>query len=131
MSDPDPKRKLEELEIRLAKLRAAGQPEKPHQQDYHSQAQLAWRMVTEMVAGLAIGFGIGFGLDTLLGSTPWLMVTFTVLGIVAGIRVMMRSAAELQTDYVPPEDAGDLQDEDAFEADEDEGNGYGDGNARR
>ncbi len=130
VSEPDPKRKLDELEARLAKLRAAREPEKPHQQEYHSQAQLAWRMVTEMVAGLAIGFGIGFGLDTLFGTKPWLMVIFTVLGIVAGIRVMMRSAAELQTDYVPPE-KGDWQDDDAFEADEDEGNGYGDGNARR
>jgi len=27
-------------------------------------------------------FGIGFGLDRWIGTTPWLMITFTVLGAV-------------------------------------------------
>ena len=52
-------------------------------------------MVTELVAGLLIGFGIGYGLDVLLGTTPILLVLFTLLGFAAGVRVMMRTAAEL------------------------------------
>lgn len=96
MSDPDPKRQLDALEAKIAAAKAARASDRTHQEEHYSQAQLAWRMVTEMVAGLGIGFCIGYGLDVLLGTGPWLMVLFTVLGIVAGIRVMMRSAAEIQ-----------------------------------
>ncbi len=96
MSDPDPKRQMAELEARIAAAKAARAPGKPHQEEHYSQAQLAWRMVIEMVAGLGIGFGIGYGLDVLLGTLPWMMLIFTMLGLVAGIKVMMRSAAEIQ-----------------------------------
>lgn len=96
VSDDDPKRQMAELDAKLAAHRAAEKAGKSHQEEHHSQAQLAWRMVTEMVAGLGIGFGIGYGLDVLLGTTPFLMVLFTLLGIAAGINVMMRSAAEIQ-----------------------------------
>lgn len=96
MSEPDPKRKLEELEAKLAAVKAGQAQEKAHQEEHYSQAQVAWRMVTEMVSGLGIGFGIGYGLDVLFGTTPFLMVLFTLLGIAAGINVMMRTAAEVQ-----------------------------------
>jgi ATP synthase protein I len=53
-------------------------------------------MVIELVAGVAIGFGIGYGLDTLLGTRPWLMMVFTILGFIAGVKTMIRSAREVQ-----------------------------------
>ncbi len=96
MSDTDPKRKLDELEAKLAARRMSQKAVKSHQEEHYSQGQLAWRMVTEMVAGLGIGFGIGYGLDVLFGTTPFLMVLFTLLGIAAGINVMLRSAREIQ-----------------------------------
>lgn len=58
---------------------------------------MGWRMVTELVAGLGLGFGIGYGLDSLLGTLPWLMLLFTMLGLAAGVNVMMRTAKEFQT----------------------------------
>ena len=97
MSDDDRKRKMAELDAKLAAHRAAAKGGKAHQEEHYSQAQQGWRMVTEMVAGLGIGFGIGYGLDSLLGTTPWLMVLFTLLGIAAGIKVMIRTAQEFQT----------------------------------
>ena len=96
VSDQDPKRKLDDLDAKLSAYKAGQTSEKAHQEEHYSQANIAWRMVTEMVAGLGIGFGIGYGLDVLLGTTPFLMVLFTLLGIAAGINVMMRSAAEIQ-----------------------------------
>jgi ATP synthase protein I len=96
LTETDPKRQLEELEAKLAALKQGQEQDKAHQEEHYSQAQIAWRMVTEMVAGLGIGFGIGYGLDTLFGTTPFLMVLFTLLGIAAGINVMMRTAAEVQ-----------------------------------
>ncbi|QQA43442.1 AtpZ/AtpI family protein [Pelagovum pacificum] len=95
MSEPDNADRLKALEERIRK--AKGEPEVAHHSEsHHSQAQLAWRMVTELVAGLGIGFGIGYGLDVLLGTGPWLMVLFIFLGLAAGVKVMLRSAQELQ-----------------------------------
>ncbi len=88
--------RLKALEARLNAVRARTEPEKPHMEEHYSQAQLAWRMVIELVAGLGIGFAIGYGLDSLLGTRPWLMVVFTILGFIAGVKTMIRSAAEMQ-----------------------------------
>jgi ATP synthase protein I len=95
MSDPDERRRLEELEARIAAAKAAQAP-KPRMDEHYSQAQLAWRMVIELVAGLGIGFGIGYGLDSLLGTLPIFLVLFTLAGLAAGIKTMLRSAQEVQ-----------------------------------
>lgn len=92
--EPDPER-LAALEKKLDEVKRARAP-KPRADQQLSQANMAWRMVIEMVSGLGIGFGIGYGLDALLGTQPWLMVLFTLLGLAAGIRVMIRSAQEMQ-----------------------------------
>lgn len=96
MSEGDPKERLAELEARIAAAKGAKE-ETPHQEEHYSQAQQAWRMVIELVSGLGIGFGIGYGLDAILGTTPWLMVLFALLGFAAGINVMIRTAQEFQT----------------------------------
>ncbi len=53
----------------------------------------AVRIGVEMVASLAVGAGIGWLLDQWLGSGPWLMVIFLILGMGAAMmsvyRVMM------------------------------------------
>ncbi|GAB4292441.1 MAG: AtpZ/AtpI family protein [Roseovarius sp.] len=95
MGDPDDGERLARLEERIARLKARDAP-KPHQEEQFSQAQLAWRMVIELVTGLLIGFGMGYGLDSLLGTMPLFLVVFTLLGLAAGIRTMMRSAREVQ-----------------------------------
>lgn len=89
--DPD---RLAALEAKLAAKRP--KPDKAHMEEHYSQAQLAWRMVIELVAGLGIGFGIGYGLDHLLGTSPWLMVVFVLLGFAAGVKTMVASAKEIQ-----------------------------------
>ncbi|WP_121061372.1 AtpZ/AtpI family protein [Chachezhania antarctica] len=96
MTDEDDQRqRLAQLEAKLDAAKKARVPPPP-KQDAHSQAQLAWRMVIELVAGLGIGFGLGYGLDTLLGTKPLFIVVFIFLGFAAGIKTMMRSAAEVQ-----------------------------------
>ncbi len=95
MSEPEDQKRLRALEARIAELRAARAPQ-PAKADGHTLGQAAWRMVTELVAGLLVGFGIGLGLDALFGTRPWLLVLFTMLGLWAGIRVMMRTAEDIQ-----------------------------------
>ena len=84
--------RLRALETRLGEKA----PEKPQSrgEEHFSQANMAWRMVTELVAGLGIGFLIGFGLDYVTGLRPVFMVVFVLLGLAAGIKTMMRTANE-------------------------------------
>lgn len=95
MDDPERSERLAQLEERINRLKSKDAPT-PHQDTHYSQAHLAWRMVIELVAGLLIGFGIGYGLDRLFGTIPVFLVLFTLLGLAAGIRTMMRSAQEIQ-----------------------------------
>lgn len=92
-SDDD---RMAALEARIAAAKSRTKPERNQKEDHHSMAQTAWRMVIELVAGLGIGFGIGYGLDWLFGTTPWLMVVFVILGFIAGVKTMIRSANEIQ-----------------------------------
>lgn len=92
-SDED---RMQALEARIAAAKSRANPERSKVEEHHSQAQLAWRMVLELVTGLGIGFGIGYGLDWTFGTSPWLMVVFTVLGFVAGVKTMIRSSDEIQ-----------------------------------
>ena len=97
MAEEPDRARLAALEEKLAKAKEAVEgPQKRHQDNEYSQAQLAWRMVIELVAGLGIGFGIGYGLDTLLGTMPLFLVLFILAGFAAGIKTMLRSAKEVQ-----------------------------------
>jgi ATP synthase protein I len=91
---PDPER-LRQLEARIAEKKQALGPG-PRADEHFSQANIAWRMVIELVSGLGIGFGIGYGLDVLMGTLPLMLVIFTLLGFAAGVRVMLRTAREVE-----------------------------------
>lgn len=101
MPEPDDLTRLRELEAKIARAKAAQEPAPPKQES-HVLAQHGWRMVTELVAGLMIGFGIGWGLDAAFGTRPLFLVLFVLLGLAAGVRVMLRTAAELQSRQQPP-----------------------------
>jgi ATP synthase protein I len=100
VSEPDDQQRLRDLEARIAKVRAAHEPPPP-KQDSHVMAQQGWRMVTELVAGLLIGLGVGWGLDAAFGTRPLFLILFVLLGLAAGIRVMLRTAKELQVHQDP------------------------------
>ena len=106
MSDQnDPSDRLKALEDRIAA--AKGQDRKPQTEEHYSQANMAWRMVIELVAGLGIGFGIGYGLDALFDTTPIFMVLFIFFGLAAGVKTMMRSAAEMQNEALAKQATGE------------------------
>lgn len=95
-TEPD-KEGLDALKNRLEALKKSQRPE-ARADEHYSQAQLGWRMVTELVAGLLIGFGIGYGLDWVFGTMPLFLVLFILLGLAAGIKTMMRTAKEIEED---------------------------------
>ena len=63
-----------------------------------NNANLAWRMVTELVSGMLIGFVIGYGLDYFFNTAPFLMIIISLLGFGAGVKTMMKTASEIKTD---------------------------------
>lgn len=92
MMDQGEQERLRKLGDRIASARGKSVGPGDRGRGYHSQGQYAWRMVTELVAGLLVGFGIGLGLDALLGTRPFLLLLFTLLGFGAGITTMLRTA---------------------------------------
>ena len=94
--DDDQKQRLAQLEEKLAAAKQAHETPAPRADEHYSMANQAWRMVTELVAGLVIGLSIGYGLDFLFGTMPIFMVLFLMLGLAAGVKVMLRSAREIQ-----------------------------------
>ena len=95
MTEEDQKQRLSQLEARIATVKKAQEPAERVDRGF-SHGELAWRMVIEMTAGIGIGFGIGYGLEYLFGTIPIFLVLFTLLGLAAGIKTMMRSAKEVQ-----------------------------------
>lgn len=85
---------LKGLQDRIDAVRAARAPKRNPGADKFNAAALAWRMVTELVVGVLLGAGIGWGIDSVIGTLPLFLIAFTLLGFAAGVKVMVRSAAE-------------------------------------
>jgi len=58
---------------------------------------LALRVASEFVSAILVGAAIGYGIDWLLGSSPWVMILFLLLGFAAGVMNVMRSAGDFST----------------------------------
>jgi ATP synthase protein I len=51
-----------------------------------------FRLSTELVAGVLVGAGVGWLIDRWLGTTPWGLIVFVLLGFAAGVLNVMRAA---------------------------------------
>ena len=105
MASQDPDR-LSELGTRLdeAQRRNAAKVKAPPP----TQLGIAGRFATELVAALVVGGGLGWGLDWLLGrfgihTKPVFLIVFFILGAAAGIRNVMRAAAEINASMASKE----------------------------
>ncbi|MES9997202.1 AtpZ/AtpI family protein [Desulfovibrio aminophilus] len=56
----------------------------------------AGTMGLHLVSGTFVGFAIGWLLDRWLGTGPWLLLIFLILGIVAGFMNVYRDAQRMQ-----------------------------------
>ncbi len=51
-----------------------------------------FRLSSELIAGVAVGALIGLGVDRLLSTSPFGLIVFFLLGFVAGVVNLVRSA---------------------------------------
>jgi ATP synthase protein I len=81
-----------------------------------------FRLSSELVGGVLVGAGVGWLVDRLLGISPWGFIVFLLLGFVAGVLNVMRSAGVVPGPttgdgppprYLPPraEESGEEDDE--------------------
>jgi ATP synthase protein I len=91
---------LKALESRLAAARKRNTVEENDVIEDRSLAgagmALGFRILVELLACIAVGTGIGYALDLWLGTLPWMMLGFFVLGSVAGMVTVARTAQEFE-----------------------------------
>jgi ATP synthase protein I len=57
-----------------------------------SAMALGLRLSSELVAGVLVGAALGWGFDRLLSTSPWGLIVFLLLGFIAGVMNVMRTA---------------------------------------
>ncbi len=102
MSGGSPDDPLKSLGERIEAARDARKPKPPPPKGKFDAAGFGWRMTIDLVTGVLVGAGLGWGIDSLFGSRPLFLIVMTLLGFAAGVRVMMKSAAEYQKDHPAP-----------------------------
>jgi len=65
----------------------------------------AVKLSSEFVAAIIVGAVLGWALDRFVGTAPWGMIIFLLLGFAAGVLNVLRSAGVMATPS--PQDRGD------------------------
>jgi ATP synthase protein I len=95
MAEQDRDPSFDDLENRLRAARAREDEQTgrgPGRREPSPGIALGMRLAIEFVAGVAVGAGLGFALDRWLGTAPWLMMVFLLLGGAAGVMNAYRAA---------------------------------------
>lgn len=90
MPDPDD---LRALGKRLDEVRRQNEPRRKEAPP--TSLGIASRFATELVVAIAFGGGLGWLLDRWLGTRPVFLLVLVIFGAAAGIRNVMRAAAEI------------------------------------
>ena len=94
--------RVADLENKLGKVRAQRQAEAHADVDAEMRGRgvaYGMQMAAGLVAAIVVGGVIGWGLDWLLGTKPWLLLFFFLLGFAAGILNLMRDYGRMQRDF--------------------------------
>ena len=83
----------DELETRRTEFAPPGESAGPARA---SGQGMAMRLAAEFIAGILVGGAIGFFLDGWLGTSPWGLIVFLLLGFVAGVLNALRTAGLVQ-----------------------------------
>ena len=95
------RRRASEIGKRLDEVKARKAPAAEADRARGRAMGEAFKIVAELVVGVAVGAGIGWVLDRQLGTAPWLLVLFLVLGFAAGLSNVIRTARQMQARAEP------------------------------
>ena len=95
MTRPRPTDELDSLEARLAAARARNAPVDPVKMAGGAMGQ-GFRFALEIVITTVVGSAIGWQLDRWLGSKPWMLLLFMLLGLAAGFMSLFRAVSAEQ-----------------------------------
>jgi ATP synthase protein I len=94
---------------RLGERLGQHQSDRPSENDPRSGADAdtsalarGLRLSAEFVAGILVGAGIGWLLDRWLGTSPWGLMVWLLLGFAAGVLNMMRAAGVVPHNTLDP-----------------------------
>lgn len=90
MKDDRPLPSLEKLDEKLRAAEAKRRKTKAGPDDGGQGLAFAMRIGVEIVAALIVGVAIGYFLDQWLGTKPWFLLVFFVLGAAAGFMNVFR-----------------------------------------
>lgn len=92
MNKSDQHRATSDIQNRIDEVRQSqGDADQPS--DASSKA-IGIRIGIDLFSGVVFGVIVGLALDRWLGTAPWLMIVFIVLGTAAGILNVIRTAKE-------------------------------------
>lgn len=105
-SHQDWRKRREALAAKLAQQRARLDPASaaPSSGGMKGAAD-GMKLASEFVAGILAGAGIGYLLDRLVGTGPFGLVVFLILGFVAGVLNVLRSVGKTGGPAPAPDDA--------------------------
>jgi ATP synthase protein I len=91
--------RLGNLDQRLSGIRDNRKIETDQSENEQDSAQakasamaVGLRLSSELVAGVLAGAALGWGFDRLLSTSPWGLIVFLLLGFIAGVMNVMRTA---------------------------------------
>jgi len=99
---------LRDIEERLRRSRGPVRKGDYAQKQRRSALGFGFRIAVDLVCAVAVGFAVGYFLDKWLGTSPWMLLLFTPLGVAAGITNVMRAAQAQEAKRL----AGEAENED-------------------
>lgn len=99
--------RLRTLGQRLGEKRPAGEGSAQDAPQSRAGYALAMRLAADFVAGIVVGAALGWGIDRLFGIAPWGLIVFLLLGFVAGILSVLRTAGLARPGPAGPDKIGD------------------------
>ncbi|HVP91992.1 MAG TPA: AtpZ/AtpI family protein [Terriglobales bacterium] len=74
--------------------------DRPRLPDFRRIAELS-SLGLMLPSSIIVGLVFGYFLDRWLGTRPWLLLTFTVLGVVSGILNLFRALRKYEREHPP------------------------------
>ena len=90
--DAELSRKLSDLDRRIGASRPTREGPVGREAPQSPGFGMALRLGGDFVAGVLVGAALGWGFDRLVGTSPWGLAVFLLLGFAAGVLNVMRSA---------------------------------------